>query len=216
MGGGRRDRRPRGGVVGVAERDARAAQEVQRQDDPGDQAEDPVGLHPVRADESLRPLEHADPYGDRDPDEHEPREHVLAQSEPARVTDQREREVGGDRLPERLDDRRQQDQEAPEDERMHDAGEGPLEELPLPQDLTGLARHAAAHVAATVDRSSQADQAREQPSAPGEQARGDRQHEQQQRRLERPSGGVYPQPRRSGMPPALPKLLIPYTGSILR
>ena len=97
---GRRHRGPRRRVGVVPERDARSAEQEERQDDPRDQAEDPERVQTVGADESFRPLHQADPEGDRDPHEHQCGEHVLRQAEPSGVADPREREAGG-RWPDR-------------------------------------------------------------------------------------------------------------------
>ena len=160
--------------------DARAVVEQQGRDDPEDQPEDPVGVQPVAADEPLRPLHEPDPDRDREPDQHAAGEHVLHEAEPPRASDPRDREVRVDRLPEGLHDRREQDEEAPEDQRVHHARHRPLEELSLAEDLGGLASHPNGHVAGPVHGAPQPHDPSQEPGPPGEQTprqgEGEHQH----------------------------------------
>jgi hypothetical protein len=74
--------------------------------------------------------------------DHQQGQEVLGQPEPARSPDERDGEARPEHdLPERLDDGGQQDDEAPEDEGVHETGAQPLEELPLAQDHRGLELH---------------------------------------------------------------------------
>ena len=208
-----RDRRPPRGVGGIPQRDAGASEEEQREDDPRDQAQDPERVEPVRSDEPLRPLHHADPHGDPDPGQDQRGEHVLEQPQPTRMTDQGEREAGVDRLAERLDDRGQQDEESPEDAGVHHPGQRPLEELALTEHLPGLPRHAATHVTVPVDRPSEVDHPGQQPRPPSEEGARDREGQQQD------DGSSDHRPESTpegGMPAATSKLLVAYAGSILR
>ncbi len=165
------------------------------------------------ADEPLRSLHEPYPEGDRHSHQHEPREHVLQETQPAGVADPREGELGLHGLAERLHDGRQQDQEPPEDARVHQAGEGSLEQLPLPEHLTGLAREPSAHVAAAIDRPPEADQARQESGPPGEEAGRDRDREDQYDGSSDHRPESTPSP---GMPAVTSKLLILYAGSILQ
>ena len=89
----------------------------------------------MTADESLGPLSEPDRQCDRDPDQHPGGEHVLGQSQPPLVSDRWDREPGKHALPRRLDDRREEDEESPEDQRVHDPWEGSLEEFALSKDV---------------------------------------------------------------------------------
>src|SRR5437879_9086532 len=88
----------------------------------------------MRAAEADGPEHLADEEGHGDADEDEPGEGVLEGGEGAPVPDEGKGEGGRVRLAERLDDRREQDHEAPEDEGVHDAREWPLQELALAPD----------------------------------------------------------------------------------
>ncbi len=127
----------------------------------------------MAADEAFGALEQPDADRDRDPDQHAGREHVLDQAQPVGAADQRELESRIDQLARDLDDRGQQDQEPPEDERVHQAGERALEELPLAQDLDALTGDPARDVPLALDRAAEPHEPRQQPGSPGGQAPGD-------------------------------------------
>ena len=124
------------------------ARQEQRDDDQEDEAEDPVGLPPVAADEAFGALEQPDADRDRDPDQDAGREHVLDQPQPVGAADQRQLERRIDQLAHDLEDRGEQDQEPPEDQRVHQAGERALEELALAEDLDAFTGDPARDVAA--------------------------------------------------------------------
>ena len=125
-------------MIREPERDPARVPEQQRRNDPEDREQDPVRLLHVRATEPVRPLDLADRERDRDAEDHEDREEILEEREPRHVAEVGERPAGVDRREHRLDDRGQQDEEAPEDERVHHAGGGLLEELALPEHVGEL------------------------------------------------------------------------------
>ena len=88
---------------------------------------------------------------DDDADEHEDAEEVDEEEEPPLVPEPRQRPVGVDGAEERHDDRREEDDEAPEDEGVDQPGAEALEELPLPEDDRRLVAHPAADLAGAVD-----------------------------------------------------------------
>ena len=124
----------------------RAAVDQQRDHDQRDHAEDDPGRAGVRAVEAAGALlalgRVAHPV-DREPDEadqHGDGEEVLEEPEPARVAEEREREVlADDQRAQGLDDRRAEDDEAPEREEVREPGRAPLEQLLLPEHLDDLA-----------------------------------------------------------------------------
>ena len=81
---------------------------------------------------------------DADEDEHD--EEVDEEREPALGTEPRQRLALGDRADQRHHDRREEDEEAPEDERMDEPGAEPLEQLLLPEHDDGLVADPPRHV----------------------------------------------------------------------
>jgi hypothetical protein len=132
-------------------------------------------------DEALGALEHPDADRERDPDQHAGREDVLDQAHPSRAADQRELEGRVDQLPHDLDDRGEQDQEPPEDQRVHQAGERALEELALREYLGALTSDPAGDVAAAFDRASEAHEPREQACPAGREPARDADQEREDR-----------------------------------
>jgi hypothetical protein len=106
-------------------------------------------------------------------------EEVLEEAERPPAADQRDVEVALEDRPVRLDDRQEQDHEAPEREEVRRAGDRPLQQAALAEDLGGLRPQPAAELVGTaVDGLAGADQAHEPPHPPaGERERDDR-HQQ--------------------------------------
>ena len=75
---------------------------------------------------------------DSDPDQNRDREQVLDEGDPCPVAQHRDAEVPVDERAVGLDDRQSEDEEAPEDEGVRQAGDGPLEESALSDDLSDL------------------------------------------------------------------------------
>src|ERR671914_233924 len=148
----------------------------------GDQGQDEVGLAEVAALESGRPLQLADADRGHDADQHEHREDVHQQREPALVAEPRQRGVAVHRADHGDQDRGEENQEAPEDERVHQAGTEALEELALAQhdrrlvaDAPGQVVEALARLAEPYQVDQELGPAREQKAAHGDgQREGDR------------------------------------------
>ena len=89
-------------------------------------------------------------------------------------------EPGGERLlaiddrDDRHEDRREENEEAPEDERVHEAGAEPLQELALPEHDRRLVPDPHREVRHAADRLARADEPREEEGAPGEERARDR------------------------------------------
>ena len=109
----------------------------------------------MAADEAVGALEQPDADRDRDPDQDAGREHVLDQAQPVGAADQGQLEGRIDQLAHDLEDRGEQDQEPPEDQRVHQAGERALEQLALAEDLDAFTRDPARDVAAPLDRAAE-------------------------------------------------------------
>ena len=154
------------------ERDPARVPQQQRRDDPEDREEDPIRLLHVRAAEPVRPLDLPYREPDRDPDDNEGREEILEEREPGHVPEVGERPTAVDRREHRLDDRRQQDEESPEDERVHHARGGLLEELALPQHVGELAARPGPRSIRTQGRPRRAQDLEPRAGVPPEQ--GDR------------------------------------------
>jgi hypothetical protein len=184
-------RRPRGRKLVDPQRDPRRVPQQQRGDDPGDHRQDEVGLAEVAALEALRAHDLADVRRDADADQHERREHVRQQREPALMPQPRERRLAVDDADHRDDDRRQQDHEAPEDERVHEARQEPLEQLLLAEDDHGLLAHPPLHVVVTVDPGlvTHPHETDEQVRPPREQAGAHRDHGEQGEQADDVGGG---------------------------
>ncbi len=168
-----------------AERDPRRVPEQQRRDDPGDEREDQVGLAEVAALEARRPLDLADHDRADHADEHQHREHVHHQSEPALVTEPRQRGVAADRADHRDHDRREEDEEAPKDRGVDKPRHEPLEQLLLAEHDHGLVLHPLRDVVEALDRLAQLDQVHEQLRAAAEQRAAYRQQRGERERSER-------------------------------
>jgi hypothetical protein len=89
---------------------------------------------------------------DRQTHEHACGEDILDETQPSGVPDQRKGESRRDRLAHRLDDRGQEDQESPEDQGVHEPGEGSLEQLALSEDVGSLPRCSLPDVSRPGDR----------------------------------------------------------------
>jgi hypothetical protein len=150
----------------------------ERRDDARDHGQDQVGLAEVAALEALRALDLADGHGGDHAQQHHHREHVDHQREPALMAEPRQRGVLAHRSDHRDDDRREEDDEAPEDRGVHQARHEPLEQLALPQHDLGLVADTPGRVPRAIHRLAEPDEvdeqlgaAREQPAADGEGGR---------------------------------------------
>ena len=141
-----RDRRGRRGPLVQPGRDQRRVPEQQREHDHRDQPEDQVGLAEVAALEPLGALHLADPERRDHADEDEHDEEVDEEREPALMPEPGKRRAFRDGADQRHHDRREEDQEAPEDEGVDEARAEPLEELLLAEHDNGLVAHALRHV----------------------------------------------------------------------
>jgi hypothetical protein len=83
-----------------------------------------------------------------DAHQHPDREQVLDEAQHRRVADPRDGEGRAEQVAIGLQDRQQQDDEAPERQRVGDARHGPLEQLALADDLGGLGPDVPARVRA--------------------------------------------------------------------
>jgi hypothetical protein len=108
--------------------------EEQGRDDAGDQAEDEVRLAEVRPTKALRPDDLADRDGGRNSREHEHTEDVREPAEPFLAAEPGELVPPVDRGDHRHHDRGQQDEEAPEDECVHEARDEAPQELALSEN----------------------------------------------------------------------------------
>ena len=130
-----------GEVPGV---DLRASVQQQRGDDEEDHAQHEPRRPRVRPGEPGRPaltlgvVAEPDRREGDQPGQNQHREQVLQESQRERVTDPGDREPAGEQVPVGLDDREEQDDEAPERDEVSYAGDGPLEQLPLAEYLRGL------------------------------------------------------------------------------
>ena len=166
----RRARRP---LVQV-ERDPRRVPEQQRRHDPGDQRQDQVGLAEVAALEARRALHLADQRRADHAGEHQHGEHVDQQREPALMPEPGQRRVAVDRADQRDQDRREQDEEAPEDRRVDQPRHEPLEQLALAEDDLGLVARSARQIVEAIGRLAHPHEADEQPRPAREQGAADR------------------------------------------
>jgi hypothetical protein len=85
-------------------------------------------------------------------------------------------------------DRREEDEEAPEDRRMDEARDDALKQLLLAEDDDGLVLHALGRIAEAVDRLAEPDQRDEQLRPPIEQRAADG---KERSKRERSGGDVY-------------------------
>ncbi len=168
--------------------DQRRVPADQRDHDGGDQPEDQVRLAAVRALEAARPHHRADHDGGRDADEHEDDEEVDEQHVPALVPEPRQRRVHVDRGDHRHEDRREEDEEAPEDERVHQPRHDALQQRALAEHVDRFVADARRRVAGAVRRARGADEPREEQRAPAEQRA---RHDEQRRESDRAGGDAY-------------------------
>ena len=126
---------------------------------------------------TLRISDRADHAG-----QHEHGEDVDEQREPALVAEPRQRRVAVDRPDHRDHDRREEDEEAPEDRRVDQAGDEPLEQLALAEDDLGLVAHPPGHVVEAVRRLAHPHQPDEQLGAAREEEAADRERGSQRER----------------------------------
>ena len=154
--------------------------EEQRRDDRRDEPEDEVGLAEVAPLEAARPLDLADRERREDADEHEAREDVDEERVPALVLEPAEWRAGGERILAvedrrgRHEDRREEDEEAPEDEGVHEARAEPLEELALSEDDRRLVADPNRELRHAACRLPEPEQPTEEEDAPNEQPARDR------------------------------------------
>ena len=174
------NRRGRGGPLVQMQRDPGRVPQQQRDHDRRDQAEDQVGLAQVAAVEPARALDLADPECGEHTDQHERGEDIDEQRVPPLSTQPREGRVPVDDPDHRDQDRRQQHDEAPEDERVHQPRAGSLQQLALTEHDARLVAHALAGVAGARLGLRRAHQGDQSPPAQREDraARRDRGREQ--------------------------------------
>jgi hypothetical protein len=86
----------------------------------------------------LRRVAAADHREGGERDEQQGADQVLGETDEPPVPDQREGEPRVEQRPDRLDDRQRQDDERPERHEVRHAGDAPLEQAPLAEDLDGL------------------------------------------------------------------------------
>ena len=108
-----------------------------------------------------------------DADEHEDDEEVDEEREPALMAEPRERRALRDRADQRHHDRREEDEEAPEDEGVDEARAEPLEELLLPEHDDRLVAHALRHVVEALHGLAEPDELRQHQRAAAEERPGD-------------------------------------------
>ena len=164
-----RDRGPAGGPLVEAQGDAARLPQQQRAGDRGDQAQDQVGLAQMAAPEAVGTLHLADPDGARAADQDQRGEDVGQQREPALVAEPGQRRVLVDHPDQRDQDRRRQHQEAPEDERVHQAGHQPLQQLALTEHDRRFVADPLLDIAGAIHRRSPPDQPEQEANPGGEQ-----------------------------------------------
>jgi hypothetical protein len=142
-------------------------------DDSGNEEEDEVGLPQVAALEALGALDLADRRRPDHREQHEDGEHVDHQREPALVTEPGEGRVLVDGADHGDHDRGEEDEEAPEDRRVDDAGDQPLEEFALAEDDGGLVLRARAEVVVARRGLAHPDEGYEQSRTTGKEEAGD-------------------------------------------
>jgi hypothetical protein len=151
-----------------------------RQHDERDHREYQVRLAEVRALEPRRPHDLANDEPRRDSGEHEAGEDVAQQAVPLRRRHVTAR--GRDRGEH---DRREQDEEAPEDERVHQPRHEPLQELALGEHDFDLVPDAPRHIRGTIVRLALENEPRQEPRAPREKpATDDGEHGKRNRAYE--------------------------------
>src|SRR5713101_3102631 len=134
-------------------------------DDPGYQRKDHVGLAEMAAGESPWTLHLANHKRGDHPDEDEQREDIHEQRVPALGGEPRQgRTRALDYADHRDRDRRQEDDEAPEDRGVHQARHQPLQELALPYDDDSFSARPGRNVIESGCGPAHADEAVEQHS----------------------------------------------------
>ena len=123
----------------------------------------------MAASEPVGSLHLADPERGADAHQDEDGEDVDHDGEPRRVPQDRQGPVGIDHRQHRLDDRGQQHQEPPEDERVHQARHRLLEQLALAEHVRELAGGAGRGVVGATAGPGSADQTRPLPAPSEEQ-----------------------------------------------
>jgi hypothetical protein len=125
----------------------------------------------VAALEPPRPDDLADPERGRDADQREHAEHVRQHLVPVPIR----RGVLVDDLDRGDEDRREQHDERPEDERVHEPGDQALQQLALGDDHDRLLAQAVGHAVGALDarRAAHPHELDEQPHAAGEEGPGD-------------------------------------------
>ena len=156
-----------------ARRDASRVPAEQRQHDERDHSEDQVGLAEVRAVEARRSRDLADPERQRDAHEDADDEHVDERHEPALRAEPRQRPLAIHRSDHRHHDRREENEEAPEDERVHHTRQQALQQLLLAEHDRRLVLEALRNVVEALGRLPRAHEAREKARATCEQRAGD-------------------------------------------
>ena len=173
---GRPLRRPRV----QAERDERRVPQEERRHDSGDQCQDEVGLSQVAPLEAARALHLADEERGRDAGEHQYDEEIDEKRVPALALEPAERRSRGERLlpvddrDDRHEDRREEHQEPPEDECMHEPWDESLQKLALPEDDRRFVPHAGRDVRGATDRLAGANDPCEEERASSEEPACDR------------------------------------------
>ena len=140
----------------------------QRQHDERDHREDQVRLAQVRALEPRRPHDLADDERRDDSGEHEAGEDVAQHAVPLR-----RRHVTARRCDRGEHDRRKEDEEAPEDERVHQPRHEPLQQLALAEHELDLVLHPPRHVRPPIVRLALQDEPRQEPRPPREEPAAD-------------------------------------------
>ncbi len=125
------DRRPLARIVVQAQRDLARVPEQQRYDDAADPRENQVGLAEMAAGESLGPLHQSNRVGGDHAGQHAHREDVDQQRVRPLGSEPRQGRVRVGRADHRDDDGREQDDEAPEDHRVHQSRAEALQQLAL-------------------------------------------------------------------------------------
>ena len=179
------DRSPPRGIVVQAQRDLRRVPEEERDHDARDQRQDQVGLAEVAAHKALRSHGLAYDECSQHAGQHEQREDVDQQRVPTLRAEPRQRRMRVDRADHRDDDRGEEDEEAPEDRRVHQPRQQPLQQLALADHDRRLHSHPCRHVVESRRGLAGADQAVEKERAASEQRDRDRdrQGEGDQRRF---------------------------------
>ena len=183
-----RDGRPARRPLVQPQRDPARVPEQQRRDDPRDHRQDQVGLAEVAALEARRAGELADRDRGHHAAQDEHREDVHEQREPALVPEPRQRGVAVHGADQRHQDRREEDEEAPEDRRVHQPRAEALEQLALPEHDHRLVAGAARDVVEALGRLAHPHEVRDQLRATGEQHPG---HAERRRQRERSGQDSY-------------------------